>query len=57
MNIGYSEDKNDATHTVCVNNEEIKAVGKLELLGVILISLIIYISSICKRASQRKECL
>ena len=36
MNIGYSEDKNDATHTVCVNNEEIKAVGKLELLGVIL---------------------
>ena len=41
MNIGYSEDKNDATYTICVNNEEIKTVGTLELLCVILISLII----------------
>lgn len=36
MNIGDSEDKNDVTHTIFVNNEEIKTVGKLELLGVIL---------------------
>ena len=36
MNIGDSEDKNDVTHTTFVNDEEIKTVGKLELLGVIL---------------------
>ena len=34
--IGDSEDKNDDTHKICVNNEEIKTVDKLELLGVIL---------------------
>lgn len=36
MNIADSEDKNGVTHTTFVNNEEIKTVGKLELLGVIL---------------------
>jgi len=36
MNIGDSEDKNDDTHKICVNNEEIKTVDELELLGVIL---------------------
>jgi len=36
MNIGDSEDKNDDTRKICVNNEEIKTVDKLELLGVIL---------------------
>ena len=36
MNFGDSKDKNNVTHTICMNNEEIKTVGKLELLGVIL---------------------
>ena len=34
MNIGDSEDKNDVTHIICVNSEEIETVGKLELSGV-----------------------
>ena len=55
-NIGDSEDNNDGTHTICVNNEEIKTVGKLELLGVILdlkLNFTEHISSICKKASRR----
>ena len=36
MNIGDSEDKTGVIHKICVNNEEIKTVEKLELLGVIL---------------------
>ena len=36
MNIGDSENKNGVMHKICVNNEEIKTVDKLELLGVIL---------------------
>ena len=35
MNIGDSEDRNNVSFTIGVNNEEIKTVGKLELLGVI----------------------
>ena len=56
MNIGYSEDKNDTTYTIYVNNEEMKTVGKLELLGVILdlkLNFTDHISSMCKKASQR----
>ena len=56
MNIGDSLDKNDVTHTICVNNEVIKRVDKLELLGVILdsnLNFTDHISSICKKASQR----
>ena len=33
MNTGDSEDKNDVTHKISVNNEEIKTIDKLELLG------------------------
>ena len=51
MNIGDSEDKTGVIHKICVNNEEIKTVDKLELLGVILDSY--HISLICKKASQR----
>ena len=36
MNIGDSENKNGVITKICVNNEEIKTVDKLELLGVIL---------------------
>lgn len=51
MNIGYGEDKNDATYTVYVNSEEIKTVGKLELLDSKL-NFTDQISSICKKASR-----
>ena len=53
---GDSEGKNNVTHTIYVNNEEIKTVGKLELLGVILDSKLNFtdhISSICKKASRK----
>ena len=34
MNIGYiSQDINSAAHAICVNNEEIKTVENLKLLG------------------------
>ena len=44
------------SHTISVNNEEIKTLGKLELLGVILdlkLNFTDHISSIFKKASQR----
>ena len=56
MNIGYSQDINSAAHAICVNNEEIKTVENLKLLGVIIDSKLNctdHISSICKKASQR----
>ena len=43
-------------HAVCVNNEEIKTVYDLELLGVTIDSKLNFsnhISSICQKASQR----
>ena len=53
INIGDIEDKNDVTHTICVNNEETKTVGKLELLSVIWkLNITNHISSICKKVSQ-----
>ena len=55
MNIGYSQD-NSAAHAICVNNEEIKSVESLNLLGVAIDSKLNFtdhISSICKKASQR----
>ena len=56
MNIGDSEDKNGVIHKICINNEEIKTVDKLELLGVTLdsnLNFTDHISLICKKASQR----
>ena len=56
MNIYDSEDKNDVTYTICGNNEEIKTLENLEILGIILDSKLNFtdhISSICKKASQR----
>ena len=56
MNIGDSEDKNGVIHKLCVNNEEIKTIDKLELLGVILdlnLNFTDHISLICKKASQK----
>ena len=56
MNIGDSEDKNGVIHKICVNNEEIKTVDKLELLGVTLdsnLNFTDHISLICKKASKR----
>ena len=56
MNIGYSQNINSAAHAICVNNEEIKTVENLKLLGVTIDSKLNFsdhISSICKRASQR----
>ena len=55
MNIGYSRDHDSAEHTICVNNEEIKTVETLKLLGVTIDSKLNFtdhISSICK-VSQR----
>ena len=55
MNISYSQD-NSAAHVICVNNEEIKTVESLNLLGVIIDSKLNFtdhITSICKKASQR----
>ena len=55
MNIGYSQD-NSAAHAICVNNEEIKTVESLNLLGVTIDSKLNFtdhITSICKKASQR----
>ena len=56
MNIGGSKDKNDVTHTICVNKEEMKTADKLELFGVFLdsnLNFTDHISLICKKASQR----
>ena len=56
MNMGYSQDNNSAPHAIHVNNEEIKAVDNIMLLGVTIDSKINFsdhISSICKKASQR----
>ena len=36
MNIGYKQDNNSAVHAICVNNEEIKTVDNLKLLGLVL---------------------
>ena len=55
-NIGDSEDKNSVTYTICVKNEEIKTLGKLDHLDVFLDSKLNFtdhISLICKKASQR----
>jgi len=55
INIGYSQD-NSAAHAICVNNEEIKTVESLNLLGVTTDSKLNFtdhISSTCKKASQR----
>ena len=61
MNIGDSEDKNDVTHTTFVSDEEIKTVGKLELLGVILDSkfnfLLIISAQSVRRRARGWECL
>ena len=56
INIGDSENKNDVTGTICVNNEEIKTVDKLEPIGVIIdsnLNFADHISLISKNASQR----
>ena len=56
MNIGYNQDINNAAHAICVNNEEIKTVENIKLLGVTIDSKLNFtdhISSICKKASQR----
>ena len=56
MNIGCKQDNNSAARAICVNNEEIKTVDNLKLLGVTIDSKLNFIdhkSSICKRASQR----
>ena len=56
MNIGYSQDNNSAVHAIHVNNEEIKTVDNIMLLGVKIDSKLNFsdhISSICKKASQR----
>jgi len=56
MNIGYSQGNNSAAHAICVNNEEIKTVDNLKLLGVTIDSKLNFtdhLSSICKKASQR----
>ena len=42
MNIGYSQD-NSAAHVICVNNEEIKTVESLNLLGVTIDSKLNYL--------------
>ena len=34
MNVDYSQDNNSVAHAICVNNEEIKSVENLKLLGV-----------------------
>ena len=41
MNNGYSQDQDSAEHATCVNNEEIKAVETLKLLGVTIDSKLI----------------
>ena len=41
MNNGYSQDQDSAEHAICVNNEEIKAVETLKLLGVTIDSKLI----------------
>ena len=54
-NIGYSQD-NSAAHAMYVNNEEIKTVENLNLLGVTIdfkLNFTNHMTSICKKASQR----
>lgn len=56
INIGYSQNSDTAVHAIYVNNEEVKTVENLMLLGVNIDSRLNFtdhISSICKRASQR----
>ena len=56
MNIGYSQDNNNAAHAIWTNEEEIKTVDNLKLLGVTIDSKLNFtdhISSICKKSSQR----
>ena len=57
MNIGYSQD-NSAAHAIYVNNEEIKTVENLNLLGVTIESKLNFtdhITSICKKASHETQ--
>jgi len=56
MNIGYSQAINSVASALRVNNEEIKNVENLRLLGVTIDSKFTFtdhISTICKKASQR----
>lgn len=54
MNIGDGEDKNDVTRTTFVSNEEIKTVGKLELLRVILDSKFNFLLIISAQSERRR---
>ena len=56
MNIGYSQAINSVAHAIHVNNEEIKNVENLRLLGVTIDSKFTFtdhISTICEKASHR----
>ena len=56
MNIGYGQEINSAAPALCLNNEEIKNVENLRLLGVIIDSKFNFtdrISTISKKAGQR----
>jgi len=57
MNVGYSQD-NSAAHAICVNNEKIKTVQSLNLLGVTIDSKLNFtdhITSICTEEGKSKD--